>query len=154
MGDRAVITTEDRKMGIYLHWDGDITSVTAFLTWCKLRGIRAPEDDNYGWARLCQVVANYIEGAYYDGARRVGNERTFSGLSVGVDRYENIKGSADWNNGTYIIKGWDIVGREGGAGDDEECNWTWVHRMLCDINRYQPEGMRLDESVFKPYWEV
>lgn len=152
MGNRAVITTEDKKMGVYLHWDGDITSVTAFLTWCKLRGIRAPDYQNYGWARLCQVIANYIEGAYYDGARKLGCEETFSGLSVGVDRYENIEGSADWDNGTYIIKGWDIVGREG-AGDDEECG-EWLYGLLCDINRYQPEGMRLDESVFKPYREV
>lgn len=152
MGNRAVITTEDREMGVYLHWDGDITSVTAFLTWCKLRGIRAPDYQNYGWARLCQVVANYIEGAYYGAARGVGCEETFSGLSVGVDRYENLKGLADWDNGTYIIKGWDIVGREG-AGDDEECG-EWIYGLLCDINRYQPEGMRLDESVFKPYREA
>lgn len=152
MGDRAVITTEDRKMGIYLHWDGDITSVTAFLTWCKLRGIRAPDYQNYGWARLCQVIANYIEGAYYGAARRIGCEETFSGLSVGVDRYENLKGLADWDNGTYIIKGWDIVGRER-AGDDEECG-EWIYGLLCDINRYQPEGMRLDESVFEPYREA
>ena len=152
MGNRAVITTEDKKMGVYLHWDGDITTVTAFLTWCKLRGIRAPDYQNYGWARLCQVIANYIEGAYYGTARRVGCEETFSGLSVGVDRYENLQGLADWDNGTYIIKGWDIVGREG-AGDDEECG-EWIYGLLCDINRYQPEGMRLDESVFEPYREA
>ena len=152
MGNRAVITTEDKKMGVYLHWDGDITTVTAFLTWCKLRGIRAPDYQNYGWARLCQVIANYIEGAYYGAARRVGCEETFSGLSVGVDRYENLQGLADWDNGTYIIKGWDIVGREG-AGDDEECG-EWIYGLLCDINRYQPEGMRLDESVFEPYREA
>ena len=152
MGNRAVITTEDKKMGVYLDWDGDITTVTAFLTWCKLRGIRAPDYQNYGWARLCQVVANYIEGGYCDEARKLGCEETFSGLSVGVDRYENLQGLADWDNGTYIIKGWDIVGREG-AGDDEECG-EWIYGLLCDINRYQPEGMRLDESVFEPYREA
>ena len=153
MGDRAVITTEDKEMGVYLHWDGDITSVTAFLTWCKLRGIRAPDYQNYGWARLCQVIANYIEGAYYGAARKVGCEETFSGLSVGVDRYENLEGLADWDNGTYIIKGWDIVGREG-AGDDEKIDKDRFFRMLCRINECQPEGMRLDESVFEPYREA
>lgn len=150
MGNRAVITTEDKKMGVYLHWDGDITSVTAFLTWCKMRGIRAPENDNYGWARLCQVVANYIEGEYYGATCRVGCEETFSGLSVGVDRYENIEGSADWDNGTYIIKDWEIVGR----GDDEECDRDCLYRTLCRINECQPEGMRLDESLFEPYREA
>lgn len=150
MGNRAVITTEDKKMGVYLHWDGDITSVTAFLTWCKLRGIRAPENDNYGWARLCQVIANYIEGAYYDEACKLGCEGTFSGLSVGVDRYENIEGSADWDNGTYIIKDWEIIGREG-AGDDEECNKDYLYRMLCRINERQPEGMRMSGAMFSLY---
>lgn len=153
MGNRAVITTEDKKMGVYLHWDGDITSVTAFLTWCKLRGIRAPDYQNYGWARLCQVVANYIEGEYCGAACRVGCEETFSGLSIGVDRYENIKGSADWDNGTYIIKDWEIVGREG-AGDDEKCDKDYLYRTLCRINECQPEGMRLDESLFEPYREA
>lgn len=153
MGNRAVITTEDRKMGVYLHWDGDITSVTAFLTWCKLRGIRAPEDDNYGWARLCQVVANYIEGGYCDESRKLGCEETFSGLSVGVDMYENIEGSADWDNGTYIIKDWEIVSIEGMRGD-EEVDGDYLYRTLCRINECQPEGMRLDESLFKPYREA
>lgn len=150
MGNRAVITTEDKKMGIYLHWDGDITSVTAFLTWCKLRGIRAPENDNYGWARLCQVIANYIEGAYYDEARKVGCGGTFSGLSVGVDRYENIEGLADWDNGTYIIKDWEIINREW-AGDDEECDKDYFYRTLCRINERQPEGMRMSGATFSLY---
>lgn len=150
MGNRAVITTEDRKMGVYLHWDGDITSVTAFLTWCKMRGIRAPENDNYGWARLCQVIANYIEGGYCEESRKLGCEETFSGLSVGVDRYENIKGWADWDNGTYIIKDWEIVGREG-AGDDEECDKDYFFRMLCHINERQPEGMRMSGATFSLY---
>ncbi len=149
MGDRAVITTKDKEVGVYLHWNGDVTSVTGFLTWCKLRGLRAPDSQNYGWARLCQVVANYIEGCCFTAAHNYGDSAmAFSGLSIGVDRYENIEGAADYDNGTYIIEGWDIVDREN-PPDNDKCDG--LYPMLCEINYYQPRGMRLDESVFNPY---
>lgn len=152
MGDRAVITTKDKEVGVYLHWNGDVTSVTAFLTWCKLRGLRAPDVQNYGWARLCQVIANYIEGCNYVAAQIYGDTAmAFSGLSIGIDRYENLEGAADWDNGTYIIEGWDIVDREG-PHDDDECEA--LYHMLYKINRYQPQSMKLDESVFEPYKEL
>lgn len=60
MGNRAVITTEDKKLGIYLHWNGGRDSVEAFLRYCDLRGFRPPNSDEYGWARLCQVIANFM----------------------------------------------------------------------------------------------
>ena len=152
MGDRAVITTKDKEVGVYLHWNGDVTSVTAFLTWCKLRGLRAPDSQNYGWARLCQVIANYIEGCNYAAAQTFGGfAGAFSGLSIGVDRYEHLEGAADYDNGTYIIEGWDIVDREG-PHETDECEA--LYPMLCRINRYQPKIMRLDESVFEPYKEL
>lgn len=152
MGDRAVITTKDKEVAVYLHWNGSVTEVTAFLTWCKLRGLRAPDSDSYGWARLCQVVANYIEGCNYAAAQTFGGSaRAFSGLSIGVDRYEHLEGAADYDNGTYIIEGWDIVDREG-PHELDECEA--LYPMLCRINRYQPKIMRLDESVFDPYKEL
>lgn len=152
MGDRAVITTKDKEVAVYLHWNGDVTSVTAFLTWCKLRGLRAPDSDSYGWARLCQVIANYIEGCNYAAAQLYGSSaRAFSGLSIGVDRYENMEGAADWDNGTYIIEGWDIVSREN-PPENDECEA--LYPMLCRINRYQPKIMKLDESEFEPYKEL
>ena len=55
MGNRAVIATREKKIGVYLHWNGGRDSVEGFLTYCKLKGYRCPEKDNYGWARLCQV---------------------------------------------------------------------------------------------------
>lgn len=149
MGDRAVITTKDKEVGVYLHWNGSVTEVTAFLTWCKLRGLRAPDSQNYGWARLCQVIANYIEGSNYAAAQIYGDTvMAFSGLSIGVDRYEHLEGSADYDNGTYIIEGWDIVDREGPHVDDK-CEDLF--HMLYKINRYQPQSMKLDESLFEPY---
>ena len=72
MGNRAVITTEERDLGVYLQWNGGRDSVEAFLEYCRMRGFRPPEADSYGWARLCQVIANFF-GA--------------DGLSVGICRY-------------------------------------------------------------------
>ena len=55
MGNRAIIKPEGKNIGVYLHWNGGIDSVTAFLKYCELRGFRA-FDDAYGMARFCQIV--------------------------------------------------------------------------------------------------
>ena len=74
MGNRAVITTQDEKMGIYVHWNGGYDSVNAFLKYCELRGYRSPTEDlTYGFARLAQVICNFFGG----------------GLSCGVDLSTN-----------------------------------------------------------------
>lgn len=100
MGNRAVITTrenfENNGIGIYLHWNGGRDSVEGFLEYCKLRGFRSPDIDCYGWARLVQVIANFF-----------GKD----GLSIGVDTVNRLD-CDNWDNGVYIIKGWEIVGRE------------------------------------------
>ena len=97
MGNRAVITTkenfENNGVGVYVHWNGSINSVKAFLTYCKDMGFRAPDSDSYGWARLCEVIANYF-----------GDD----GLSVGIDTIDKLD-CDNGDNGTYIIEGWEIV---------------------------------------------
>lgn len=65
MGNRCVIITEENYLkneglGIYCHRQGGRDSVTAFLRCCKLRNFRRPENDDYGWARLCQVIGNFM----------------------------------------------------------------------------------------------
>jgi len=103
MGNRAVITTEKKDLGVYLHWNGGRDSVETFLKVCKHYKFRTPESDCYGWARLCQVITNFM-----------GTD----GLSVGIDRYENLD-TNNGDNGTYIIKNWDIVGREYHRGKEQ-----------------------------------
>ena len=103
MGNRAVITTtnalrEDgslkkNEIGIYLHWDGSYEDVARFLNLAKEKGVRKPEDDNYGWARLCQVIGEDIGG--YE-------------LSIGIDRLERLD-CDNYDNGVYIFKDWKIV---------------------------------------------
>lgn len=91
MGNRAVITDKERTVGVYVHWNGGIDSVTAFLKYADLRGIRAFPDP-YAPARLTQIIANYFGGT----------------LSIGItNEPESWAEGAD--NGMYVIDGWKIV---------------------------------------------
>lgn len=132
MGNRAVIATKDKDIGVYLHWNGGRDSVEAFLAYCKLRGFRKPEDDCYGWARLCQVIGNFIGGD----------------LSLGIDKYERLD-TDNWDNGTYIIEDWKIVDREFFSGK-EQYEYDLLE-MLKDINKAQPESDRLEDKILEEY---
>lgn len=97
MGNRAVITLKNPKpddLGIYVHWNGGPDSVGAFLEYCDLRGFRAPTDDTYGWARLCEVICNFL-----------GRD----GSSVGINVMSRNSDPGD--NGIYYIDGWKVVDR-------------------------------------------
>ena len=103
MGNRAVITTVNalnengtfkrHAIGIYLHWCGSEENVQEFLNLAKEKGVRKPEDDNYGWARLCQVIGEEMGG--YE-------------LSVGIDTLEHLDCN-NGDNGVYVFKDWTIV---------------------------------------------
>lgn len=131
MGNRAVITTKKNwqsdGVGIYLHWNGGKDSVTAFLKYCELKGFRSPSEDNYGWANLGQVIANF-----------------FGGGSIGIDRLSNLD-CDNFDNGVYIIEGWEIVDRKhfSGAEQDEYD----LNEMLLEIDSRQPEHMQLGEFL-------
>ena len=130
MGNRAVVTTRNKDVGVYLHWNGGRDSVEAFLTYCSLRHFRPPEEDGYGWARLCQVVGNFFGG----------------GLSIGIDSLEKLD-CDNKDNGVYIIENWKIVGRE--FFDDSEQNTHDRLEMLKAVNRQQPVKDRLSEKEIK-----
>lgn len=103
MGNRAVITTKEKEIGIYLHWNGGRASIEGFLQVCEEMGFRPPSQDDYGWARLAEVCCVFM-----------GND----GLSVGVNLYKNLD-TNNGDNGVYIIDGWKIVGREYNPGTEE-----------------------------------
>ena len=131
MGNRAVITTKDKKIGVYLHWNGGRDSVEAFLKYCELKHYRTPEHDCYGWARLCQVIGNYFGGE----------------LSIGIDLYNRLD-TDNGDNGVYVIEDWKIV-------DRLFISWPEQHEydlisMLRDINNHQPDEEKLpDEEIDK-----
>lgn len=131
MGNRAVITTkenfENNGVGIYLHWNGGRDSIEPFLDYCSLVGYRAPSDDCYGWARLCQVIGNYFGGT----------------TSIGIDTVNNLDCN-NYDNGVYLIDGWNVVGRRYFTGEEQD--YYDKIEMLKSIDEAQP--VPLGNDVF------
>ena len=100
MGNRAVLahSLDPNSVGIYLHWNGGLESVLAFLAAAKERGYRDPEcDPSYGFARLTGLIHEFFDGDSSLGIGTIG--------SLDVDNYDN---------GAYLIgKEWEIVTRWG-----------------------------------------
>lgn len=140
MGDRAVISNKSKKMGVYLHWYGYREFVESVLAYCDVKKYRSPDvDDEYGWARLCQVAGNTIGG----------------NLSVGVGIFNRMDAD-NWNNGTYIIKDWDIVDRLFTHSKDEKMK-DIMFENLKYINNKQPKDEQLKEEeleAFAKLWEI
>ena len=136
MGDRAVITTAgatDKDIGVYIHWNGDLENVEAFLTYCKMKGFRSPETDCYGFSYLCTVLGNFF-----------GN-----GLSVGVDTLNHLD-KYNYDNGVYCIQDWKIVAR---SYKDEpiETDKKHLFNYLKMINDCQSENIKVSENEIKFY---
>lgn len=142
MGNRAVICTDRKSLnvaksdeiGVYLHWNGGRDSVQAFLAYCKLKGYRCPERDNYGWARLCQVIGNYFGGE----------------CSIGIDKCCNLD-CDNYDNGVYIIEKWEIVDRKF-FGGLEQSGYDLLEMMI-DIDEAQPEKEKLGAAVIRDFVE-
>lgn len=107
MGNRAVITTKERKFGIYVHWNGGPESIQAFLETCKERGYRCPDsDDNYAIARLTGVLHEFFDPA--------------DSTCVGIGTLNELD-CDNGDNGVYVIgKDWEVTDWYGaGAGTTE-----------------------------------
>lgn len=132
MGNRAVITTkenfENNGIGVYLHWNGGYDSVSAFLKYCEIKGYRTPDTDCYGWARLCQVIGNFFGGS----------------TSIGINTVNKLD-CDNYDNGVYIIKGWEIVDRKFFEGN-EQMNYE-MEEMLLEIDRAMPESEQIEEYL-------
>lgn len=133
MGNRAVITTPERELGVYLHWNGGRDSIEAFLKYCELREFRPPEDQGYGWARLCQVIGNFL-GA--------------DGLSIGIVPYTSDDLMNPGDNGIYIIRNWQIVDRiyPDYSGFEEQNEYN-LEGMLEAIDERQPKDQQLGDYL-------
>lgn len=137
MGNRAVITTVGAKeddIGVYLHWNGGVESVEAFLTYCDLKGFRSPETDCYGFAYLCTVIGNFFG----------------DGLSLGVEKVGCLD-TDNYDNGVYYIKDWKIVSRS--YDEPIETNKARLYSFLKYINECQGEKVRVREEEIKKYCE-
>jgi len=100
MGNRAVISNREkwRDVAIYVHWNGGRPSIEAFLKYARDKKLR---DDNYGLARLTQIICNYFGGS----------------LSVGVGNIDRL--DTDGDHGVYEIYNWEIVGRRNNGYAEE-----------------------------------
>ena len=140
MGNRAVITTPERKIGLYLRWNGGRDTVEPLLRYCELKGYRPPSLDTYGWARMAQVMGNFFGGT----------------LSIGIGTYTTDERMDPGDNGIYVIDGWRIVerlrakhdgnwrpvGTEPIPAEDEQGVYDF-DEMLHALDRSMPETERL-----------
>lgn len=129
MGNRAIVKPEGKNIGVYLHWNGGIDSVTAFLKYCELKGFRG-FDDSYGMARFCQVVGNFFGG----------------NLSIGIGTdVDECKVEDYWlDNGIYIVKNWDIVRHVGGKSYHDGYD---LDEFLKEIDSRQPLEEQLGDFL-------
>ena len=133
MGNRAFIKpAASDEMALYLHWNGGIDSVTAFLKYCELQGFPGfgGSHDDYALARLAQVVSNFMSP---------------DGYSVGV-----TAGFSDWtDNGLYEVEGWKIARHtcDGAPVERERHEGYDLDEMLAAIDQSQPEDLRIGEAI-------
>lgn len=139
MGNRAVITTPEKKIGVYVHWNGGRDSIEAFLTFCKLKGYRDPAEDCYGWSRLCQCIGNFF-----------GEE-----LSVGIDTLDHLD-CDNYDNGVYIIKDWKVVGRDYSYHTNEfeqqRLDYARIKEMVEYINSRYVDDDRIKPALIDSYF--
>ena len=115
MGNRAVIIAENAQgyippVGIYLHWCGGYNCVAGWLAYCRMVGFPSPDGDNYGWARMAQVMGNTLDGG-----------KVSDGFSLGIISVPEktqkaptdkaLKTLSPGDNGVYVIRDWKIVRR-------------------------------------------
>lgn len=145
MGNRAVITnyvmdtetkehfeqTQNERVGIYVHWNGGRESIEAFLKYCELRGFRPTNEDNYGWARLCQIIANFF-----------GKD----GLSIGIDTCNNLDCN-NWDNGVYLIEDWRIKGRLYFEGEEQSISSSDLIEAIIEIDKSQPYDQQIGKET-------
>lgn len=133
MGNRAVITDKNKQIGVYVHWNGGRTSVEGFLTYCRLKEYRNPNDDCYGWARLCQVIGNFFGGE----------------CSVGIDKYEYLD-TDNGDNGTYVIdENWNICERLFAEGCNEKVDKKELFEFIVALNEEQPEKEQIKTDLIR-----
>jgi hypothetical protein len=139
MSNRAVIAFQDAShnevqpdsVGIYLHWNGGPQSVVAFLDAAKYLGVR--REDEYGAARLCQIIGNWFGG----------------NLSIGIGTCRTMD-TDNGDNGTYVVDlknhGWGVAGRiHGGdrASDNERGFQGYYKEILAEV-------LEVNRPIFQP----
>ena len=123
MGNRATLKFQDEadQPNIYLHWHGGRASVQAFLNVAKAMELEA---DSYGLARMCQIIGNFFGG----------------NSSIGCEN--NLGDYGD--NGIYLIKNFEIIGREKFNGKEEidEEKTKSITNFIIDLHKKLAEARK------------
>ena len=130
MGNRAFIEFKGSECGIYLHWNGGRDSIEGFLTYCEMRGF-GTDPVEHSLALMTQVIANFFGGS----------------TSVCVGLRSEWGSAADWDNGTYVVDGWRIVGRK-----DAPLTEQRVHPLaefVVAVDEAQPLKEQLGEAAIR-----
>ena len=137
MGERAVITTAKvtkrnykkcETPALYTHWCGGFDYMSALLLYCKLHDYPSPEVDAAGYDALARVINCYTDDDVTH--MSIANKCINPGLDEGV----------------YIVKDWEIVGRLNFFPIEEYDRYT-VAELLPEIDNAQPPDERLPRKV-------
>jgi hypothetical protein len=85
LGNRAFVIFPKAKAKVYLHWNGGIESVSAFLAYANEIGLG---DEDFGFARFVQIVGNYFGGS----------------LSLGVSGWSPQQKAFAEDNGAFYVE--------------------------------------------------
>ncbi len=121
MGNRAVITTPEKKFGLYLHWQGGRDSIEAFLEYAKLIGAESSGLEML--VDLHRIIANFQPGT-----------------TVQIYPYDKCD-TNNYDNGVYIVDNLEIVGREF-APAREQMEYDRQEMMLA-IDERQPKEWQI-----------
>lgn len=146
MGNRAVYVSADtncknanEKIGIYVHWYGGEKYINKFLEEAKKAGVRNwAFDSSYFWARLCQIVTNFLTSE---------GEPT---LSVGIDIVSHLDCN-NWDNGVYYIND-DFTVEKQTNGEELEINYEKFISELDDNQKIAVKTiaeMSTDDNMLK-----
>ena len=109
MGCRCVIVDKDtdkknanQKIGIYLHWYGDKETIESLLEDVKAKHPRGViSDPSYGWARLCQIIADKITADTLASEFQTAKEHAYStGIGIGL---VSTLDCHNYDNGVYYL---------------------------------------------------
>lgn len=123
MSNSAYISTEDKPLSIYLHWNGGLDSVIPFLRYVELQGYPSLEHSGAGYARLCQAIGNYMGGT----------------CNIGL----KAKAEAKPDHGTYLVKGWKVHKTTSNSFCDMDC----LQEGIEHLDNRQPKHMKLRDAL-------
>lgn len=126
MGNRAFICGTNKKLGIYVQWNGGMDTISPLMEYCKKRGFSSINTGR-GLAQLCTVINN-----------------TFDCILAQICPYEEL----EEDNGVYIINdNWDIDRRINPPTTEQDYH-DFVE-MLNYINNQQPVKYQLKSYQLK-----